>query len=684
MKNKRTLLLGCAALAAAITGIYSGETTYAATADQKTAVQEAAMAYYNRSTNIQYANTRRNSWLAPEESTSQDAHFLDCSGFTHALYYNTFGIIIPEVTIKINSYGHFFHDKNDDIVFFSEGDDLTAKLSDSPSFVSELLKTIEIGDVLSYYKTDNGHATLIYDIEYDSAGNPTDAVIIHSTSNWKKNTSKLTKGLSWFETVNSVTGVAEGTVQRTTLSKIIGSAAKNSNYLTVLRPTVNASNYNEATCNTDSTSPTGYSCTVKTSNYTETAASISRRKFSGAYLEATVDKHDNGYVKKGELLNYNLTIKNKSTKDWSAATITANITNGVFTSNNSTSYSIQSVTIKAGETKTYTITAKATGDNGAKISFKSSFDNISFGEVENTIGKALDAAEKSQIKSLYDELKGSYSGTTLIDKIYEKLGYSDLGLADLILGAQYNDNQTTSGSQNVNKNCNKYFKETDANALINTYAGTSQDRIKLNTNNKFAPMAVDGYYAALNTARSSSTTCAISSIAMKSYGTADNIEGDGREVYIKSGTLQNGDVLLYTNREDDITKEDSFLNDQYTVYAFIYADGTFYGVNRLSDGSALNAFNGNESYTDPYNMFSLYGRDYFAVLRPALTLKADEVESDPTPTPTPKPKPTQPETTETPQDVQNPSTSDDVFIAISSALALTGFVGASLKLFKRR
>ena len=125
-------------------------------------------------------------------------------------------------------------------------------------------------------------------------------------------------------------------------------------------------------------------------------------------------------------------------------------------------------------------------------------------------------------------------------------------------------------------------------------------------------MLLDGYYAALNTARNSNT-CEITAVAMKSYQIADNPAGVDREVFMKSGTLQNGDVLLYTNETDEKTKEDSFIDGKYTVYAFIYADGQFYGVNKLNDGTDLNEFDANEDYTGKYNMYSIYGRDYYAV-----------------------------------------------------------------------
>jgi hypothetical protein len=123
---------------------------------------------------------------------------------------------------------------------------------------------------------------------------------------------------------------------------------------------------------------------------------------------------------------------------------------------------------------------------------------------------------------------------------------------------------------------------------------------------------------------------------MKSYQIADNPAGVDREVFmktgtlqngdVKSGTLQNGDVLLYTNEADEKTKEDSFIDGKYTVYAFIYADGQFYGVNKLNDGTDLNEFDANEDYAGKYNMYSIYGRDYFAVLRPALAAAKEEEE----------------------------------------------------------
>jgi hypothetical protein len=634
MKHKGIKYLACAAATIAVAGVANCDNSYAATVEQKAAIQEAAMAYYNRSTNLQYSNRRRNIWLPPEESTSQDAHFLDCSGFTHALYYNTFGIDIPTTTVSMNAYGHLKHGTNSDIAYFNEGDELEHKKENLNSLKAELLSVLEVGDIMSLYMENNGHAMLIYDIVKDDQGHATDAVIIHSSSRWKKDTTKLTSGLSWNDGVNSVTGVAEGTVLRTTLSSILNDHLFSiSKYLTILRPTINASEYNKITCapqTAGSSNPSNYTCTATRESYHESEASVTRRKFSGAYLEATVDehdvdKHDNGYVKQGDTLTYSLKIKNNSAENWPATNITATIANAVFSDSGRTNTSIALSALQAGQTKVLTLSAKATGDYGSKVSMIAKLENLPFGEVANTIGKELDTADKNQIKALYDELKSSYSGTELIDKIYEKLGYGKLGFKDLILGAQYNDEETSEGSQSVNARCNKYFKETDANALINSYSGSAYDRVKLNTANSFSNMLLDGYYAALNTARNSNT-CEITAVAMKSYQIADNPAGVDREVFMKSGTLQNGDVLLYTNEADEKTKEDSFIDGKYTVYAFIYADGQFYGVNKLNDGTDLNEFDAKAKDGGKYNMYSIYGRDYFAVLRPALAAAKEEEE----------------------------------------------------------
>ncbi len=74
--------------------------------DIKTAALLAcARAYYDRGANVQYdqysmdrvlqLTPRRRIYQPPEAGTEQNTLYLDCSGFIHAAYYNTFGKTIP-------------------------------------------------------------------------------------------------------------------------------------------------------------------------------------------------------------------------------------------------------------------------------------------------------------------------------------------------------------------------------------------------------------------------------------------------------------------------------------------------------------------------------------------------------------------------------------------------------------
>lgn len=85
-------------------------------------------------------------------------------------------------------------------------------------------------------------------------------------------------------------------------------------------------------------------------------------------------------------------------------------------------------------------------------------------------------------------------------------------------------------------------------------------------------------------------------------------------------TLRTGDVLLYANTNDGVTKESG-------TYAFIYLNDNFYGINSLIDGSAQNvvyAKNSGEANT----LWTLFAKDYYVILRPSQTIKHSSNSTD--------------------------------------------------------
>ena len=278
MKKKIQKILFCVIYIIVIIIILSNNSTAintsntAVTTEQK-AIQEVANAYYNRQRDAQYCSYRKSFIYSPEQATSQHTIYSVCSDFTYSVYYQAFGMQIQDDTSKIMEYALEYYDinnikTNDVIEFWHKDTDTTGSIKyldnknnekdidlstteGRQKYGEELLTTfdLQIGDIICYRTADNsqGHALMVYDIVYDSNGNPIDAVIRESTSKYETKSTKVTKGFSYADIENEITGNREGTFQElyllntykrndtSTRNSVIYNA-RSSSYFTVLRP----------------------------------------------------------------------------------------------------------------------------------------------------------------------------------------------------------------------------------------------------------------------------------------------------------------------------------------------------------------------------------------------------------------------------------------------------------------
>lgn len=642
---KKIKLLSIIILFSLFLNITNNHSAFAApttiTNNQK-AIQEVAWQYYLRGMDIQYEGQRRDQYTSPENITTQNASYMVCSGFTYAVYYETFGIEIPVNTVSINKYGNLFYGNasHPDVVYHTEDfHSLASNAGARATIAAEILPMLEIGDVLSYYtgptsSTQSGHATLIYDFEYDNNGNRTNAIILHSNSNFDKTTNKLTKGLSWNDkTPNTITGIDEGTVQRTSLYNSasdtgIIKSARNAYYFTILRPTaLSNSSYNKPICTNN-----GSNCSSELTPYSLTSNSIQRLTYPGIQIEKTVSKFNGSTVEPGDTITYNIDITNHSNETYAPFTITENIPTDLVSSVDSPESSTLNFAVnqlRAGSTEhiSYSVKVRSDPSNvGKEIVSTGTVAGIPSATIKNRISYNLTADEQARLRQAYNLYKDDYSGAELIDQIYSFAIDQDYGLRDLILGANYNRESFSETTKLRNATCSPYFQATDANALINTFYSNSVYNISLNEENSLSQILFNNYYSALNTAYDAN--CQATSIYPKNWSRwLYGKEGDDRsprQVRIYPETLQTGDILLYANTDDPVTNESG-------TYAFIYLNDAFYGVNYLADGQTTkNVISAtNEKSAD--NLWTMFGKDYYAILRPSLAFQNNSSNPDTNP-----------------------------------------------------
>ena len=139
--------------------------------DMHKAIQEVADAFYNRGKYVQYSGPRKSYYFSPEQATSQHTIYTVCSCFTFNIYYQAFGIKIPNINQTLTEYGKKYYDpknENSDVIEFFQSikdengnrtyldnkgnlrEDIDFSTKEGRmNYGKELLKMLEVGDVIS-------------------------------------------------------------------------------------------------------------------------------------------------------------------------------------------------------------------------------------------------------------------------------------------------------------------------------------------------------------------------------------------------------------------------------------------------------------------------------------------------------------------------------------------------------
>ena len=132
------------------------------------ALIEAAEAFYRKGAYLQYDAARRLYKLSPENISEQNIGYTNCSGYTHQVYYQTFGEEIPLMTKDLREYANDasyrkkypkFNNGNDIIIYSDNGvKEKVKKDSDYwKKFNDKLINIVKAGDVV----VTESHAMLI-------------------------------------------------------------------------------------------------------------------------------------------------------------------------------------------------------------------------------------------------------------------------------------------------------------------------------------------------------------------------------------------------------------------------------------------------------------------------------------------------------------------------------------------
>jgi len=598
------------------------------------AVKEVMFSYYMRGKSIQYNSSKTNSSGSvhpPEESTPQNVNYLVCSALPYNVYNELLGFAIPQYTTgqieharnyvgypEVVAYGKA-ETKNGEKVLTMTFSDGTTK--ENPTLV-EIASKLRAGDVL----THSGHAIIIYDLKYEN-GEVVDAYTIetYQGNNWpdsyRANTKITVRNHKLYHNsvLSPLTNIVEGGLHFSTLSNVVGWKDLVPENYTISQKEyaalriVNEDNDGNAIITFKGNSSDGKLVTLS-------PKSSDRIKYKKLYIEKTVDAHNDDVVSVDDKLTYKILIRNNSDENYSDDLIVTEdlseyvtYTNEYNVTKTNTQYSQNDKTLtfnigklNSKEEVIITYSVKVNNNIGEMIISTGKVANIPSSIVRNTIGNNLNSNQMQLIKDKYIKLKNSneYIGKELINEVYKQALGIDLDFTNFDITNLVNNSRIDS---------------TDVNSL------------SLNTENSFYGTVLNKYYNSLYKKNNT--------YDLKMWGQYFNRNGiynyNRRADTVYEENFKTGDILVYINGDDNTTYENG-------EYAYIYIEnqgfvGTNLGDNIDDEQDNRDEFNvkyykdnnltlyTDENEEDPnflsfINYQTLLGKDYYVILRPALTM----------------------------------------------------------------
>ena len=577
---------------------------------EQKALVETADAFKRKGNKIQYDSFRFSLNSYPELATSQNTIYTHCANFVYSVYKNALNMEMPQNASLVSA--HAFHDNTSDIIGKWNRSELenykTLYNSNRTGFIKDVLgNDIEVGDLVTTVESNFAHVMMVRDVKRDSENNVTEITIIESSSNYETVTNKLSNnGLSY----GSGGSIITSNLLTTRIVKFLFDNNEDDYlYLSVVRPlkiknTTNENKYIKATCGRKpggSSSDSLYdmdnlACGTSEENYEITDSANSRITYSNIDIEKTVT-NSNGIihgsdVSLNEELTYKIDIKNNSSNSYQNLSINETIPdyvtvtdngNGIVNGNKITWNNIE---VASNNTITISYTVKVINDTsniGKEIvSPSGTVSNIKTPSIKNRITKDFSDEDKQSIIDSYNVLKSTSSlkGLAFIDEVYSN----------------------AFGSLYTNSFSNKRIKDLDITDLIKMTneekISSAPSSVRLNPNNPYSKLVYTNYYGALRKSGSiyNMKYWEENWLSTGYDGTSQTSERSPRRDTIFDEHFETGDILIYKN--DSLNVMEPQFQD-HGVYAYIYLNGSFYGLNEQNgDGTGTVAKNGtNEFYS---------------------------------------------------------------------------------------
>ena len=332
--------------------------------------RELAYAFYYQLPYVDYEqyNVRRNMNVTPEDATSQQRIYLDCSSYVNSVYYNAFGVNVLPYAISqksANTANYIAYARENpnaiDVLGYWESRDYDTE-EDREALLSELLKNLRVGDVIVYRKGNietlaetAGHALI-----YVGGGK-----ILHctNTESYEHNGTNPDAAYDMVDAKSIATETTFNLFENTAATRYL---FKYVNF-TILRPL--------------------------NRGLTPTAQTLARMQIPGLSIEKLLDKKMNSAVFKDDLLTYTITLNNNGVSDLTNVNVAefvpvgtefVSATGGLVHNAGNLSWS-GSVQAKSSVTLSFTVKVTATALGSVIESNRGTVNGLYLNKITNTV-----------------------------------------------------------------------------------------------------------------------------------------------------------------------------------------------------------------------------------------------------------------------------------------------------------
>lgn len=618
-------------------------------------------AWYMRGSYRQYnyAKNVYNILRYPEDYTHQDNGYTVCTGFANDVYSLAFGttpkhlntynsVNTPTYTQNYLSQTLDYITKNNCIsgeekdgcngeyvLFYEKQNGKTYHYKNAITF-DEFINYLKPGDLLTY----TGHTILVYDIGINPNTNKKDVLLLHSTGGNKIftkinpiNSSVNIRQLYYYNYKRSTNNILDLSVDNS-IMKTEGTVKYR--WLSDIKEFVNNGNIK---CNKTECSiirffyKDGYyakfNYEINEDQYND---NFLRTKLNGIFINKTSSAYDNNSIYPNQTITYNIEIVNNSNMNkvrgginYSTFYVEEIIPNdkvffisssdgGVYNDNTLT-WKINSLNIGEKINLQYKVQVKDTTtflnqkvDSIGKIYIDNS-SSIPTGKISNKIIRKIE--DKSNLYNECFQKNKDEKGVNLIDKIYNCV---------------YNENFEFNKFMVEKDNLLKKLIYVDLS--IKTVGGYKKlDLINDEITNKYYDMVLNDYWNSLPVYNVDNNYI---------YSLPAWTDTTFRATTIDHNHFKNGDVLIYYV-DNTHTSNDLLYTNEDGLYAYIYIDGKFVGNNydglNKRDLYTFDYYEESERKTKLYdgeqtidmltyaNYQSLFGKDYYVILRPEKIIK---------------------------------------------------------------